>query len=82
MNQDRLIQYHEQQLINHYHVEKERQKTNRFIALLIAITLISMFFIYGFFIVPVAEETMSADHGSQIVESSNIGGDNINGLQN
>lgn len=82
MNQDRLIEYHEQQLINHYHVEKERQKTNRFIALLIAITLISMFFIYGFFIVPVAEETMSADHGSQIMESSNIRGDNINGLQN
>lgn len=82
MNQDRLIKYHEQQLINNYHVEKERQKTNRFIALLIAITLISLFFIYGFFIVPVAEETMTADHGSQIVESSDIGGNNINGLQN
>lgn len=82
MNQDRLIEYHEQQLINHYHVEKERQKTNRFIALLIAITLISLFFIYGFFIVPVVEETMTADHGGKIVESSNIGGDNINGLQN
>lgn len=82
MNQDRLIEYHEQQLINHYHVEKERQKTNRFIALLIAITLISLFFIYGFFIVPSEEESYTVDNGSQIVSESTIGRDNTNGGKN
>lgn len=70
MNQDRLIEYHEQQLINHYHVEKERQKTNRFTALLIAITLISLFFIYGFFIVP--GKDISVDGNSKAVIDTNI----------
>ena len=82
MNQDRLIEYHEQQLINHYHVEKERQKTNRFIALLIAITLISVFFIHSFFVVPVEEEHYSVDNGSQIVSESTIWRDNTNGSKN
>ena len=81
MNQDRILEFYEQISISNYHAEKERQKTNRFIALLVAITLISIFFIHAFFIVPVEEETLTADHGSQIVESSNIGGNNINGLQ-
>lgn len=70
MNQDRLIEYHEQQLINHYHVEKERQKTNRFIALLIAITLISLFFIYGFFVLP--SEELTVDGNSKAVMQSTL----------
>lgn len=82
MNPERLSEYCEQQLINNYHIEKERQKTNRFIALLIAVTLISVFFIHAFFVVPVEEEHYSVDNGGQIVSASTIGGDNINGLQN
>ena len=76
MNPERLSEYCEQYLINNYHMEKERQKTNRFIALLIAITLISLFFIYAFFVVPTEELTVDGnskavmqstlDHGSEI----------------
>ena len=78
---ERQLQYFEQLAISRYKEEKERQRTNRLIAILVAITLISIFFIHAFFVVPVEEETLTADHGSQIVEASNIGGDNINGLQ-
>lgn len=44
------------------------------ITLLLCITFIACAYMY--FVVPVEEETFTADHGSQIVESSHIGGDN------
>ena len=44
------------------------------ITLLLCITLIAC--VYMYFVVPVEEETFTADHGSQIVESSHIGGNN------
>lgn len=81
MNKDRALEFYEQISLTNYQAEKERQKTNRFIALLIAITLISVFFIHSFFVVPVEEEHYSVDNGGQIVSASTIVGDNTNGLQ-
>lgn len=46
-------------------------------ALLLCTTLIACAYMY--FVVPVEEETLTADNGSQIVEASSIGRDNING---
>lgn len=47
------------------------------IILMLCLTLIAC--VYMYFVVPVEEATLSADNGSQIVESSSIGRDNING---
>lgn len=47
------------------------------ITLLLCATLIACAYMY--FVVPVEEETLTADNGSQIVEASSIGRDNING---
>jgi len=47
------------------------------ITLLLCIALIACCYMY--FVVPVEEEIMTADNGSQIIEASRIGGDNVNG---
>lgn len=47
------------------------------ITLLVCIALIACAYMY--FVVPVEEEVLTADNGSQIVEASSIGRDNING---
>lgn len=44
------------------------------ITLLLCITLIACAYMY--FVVPAEEEILTADNGSQIVESSRIGGNN------
>lgn len=80
MNPERLAEYCEEQLINNYHIEKERQKTNRFIALLIAITLISVSFLYMYYVVPSEEEIAMANDHSQVVAHSTVGGNNTNGM--
>lgn len=63
-----------------YEYAKELQKTLRWaiLSILTAITIISCCYMY--YVVPVEEETSYADNGSQIVQSSVIGGNN--GLQN
>ena len=62
-----------------YEHAKELQKTLRWAILgfLTAITIIACSYMY--WVVPVEEEVLTADNGSQIVSSSTIGGDN--GLQ-
>lgn len=79
MNKDKMIEY---MLIN----EKARYEaikalTASFkhicITLIICLTIIAGLYIY--FVVPVEEEVLTADNGSQIVEASSIGRDNING---
>ena len=57
-----------------YQNTKERQKTLRWAILAILAAVI----VYMLFVVPVEEETLSADNGSQIIEASSIGRDNIN----
>ena len=47
------------------------------ITIMICLTLIACAYMY--FVVPVEEETIYADHGTQIVSESLIGGDNTNG---
>ena len=47
------------------------------ITLLLCATLIACAYMY--FVVPVEEEVLTADNGSQIVEASSNGRDNING---
>ena len=62
-----------------YEYAKELQKTLRWAILgfLAAITIIACSYMY--WVVPVEEEVLTADNGSQIVSSSTIGGNN--GLQ-
>lgn len=76
MNKDRVIEY---MLVN----EKARYEAIKalagsfkhiFITLIICITLAACFYMY--FVVPVEEENLTADNGSQIIESSAIGRDN------
>lgn len=76
ITKDKLIEYH---LAN----EKARYEAIKaitvsfkhiFVSLIICLTLIICFYMY--FVVPVEEEVYTADHGSQIVESSTIGGNN------
>lgn len=79
IKQDKMIEY---MLAN----EKARYEAFRalsvafkhiVITLLLCITLIACAYMY--FVVPVEEETLTADNGSQIVEASSIGRNNING---
>ena len=76
MTKDEIIKY---QLIN----EKARYEAIKalsvafkhiVITLLLCITAIACMYMY--FVVPAEEETLTADHGSKIVESSHIGGNN------
>ena len=76
ISKDKIIEY---TLIN----EKARYEAFRaltvavkhiIITLLLCITLIA--YAYMYFVVPVEEEVLTADNGSQIVESSHIGGNN------
>ena len=76
MDKDTLVEYH---LAN----EKARYEAiraitvafrNICITILLCITVLACAYMY--FVVPVEEETFTADHGSQIVESSHIGGNN------
>lgn len=62
-----------------YEYAKELQKTLRWaiLAILACITICSCCYMY--YVVPVEEEVLTADNGSQIVSSSTIGGNN--GLQ-
>lgn len=79
ISKDKIIEY---QLIN----EKARYEAFKalsvafkhiVITLLLCITLIACAYMY--FVVPVEEVEVVADHGTQIVAESNIGRDNING---
>lgn len=76
ISKDKIIEY---TLIN----EKARYEAfkaltvavrNIVITLLLCVTLIACAYMY--FVVPVEEEILTADNGSQIVESSHIGGNN------
>lgn len=59
-----------------YEYAKELQKTLRWaiLAILACITICSCCYMY--YVVPVEEEVLTADRGSQIVQSSSIGGNN------
>ena len=79
IEQDKMIEY---MLAN----EKARYEAFRalsvafkhiVITLLLCVTIIVCCYMY--FVVPVEEETLTADNGSQIVEASSIGGNNTNG---
>ena len=79
INKDKVIEY---MLVN----EKARYEAIKalagsikqiFITLIICITLAACFYMY--FVVPVEDETLTADNGSQIIEGSSIGRDNNNG---
>jgi hypothetical protein len=79
IKQEKIIEY---MLIN----EKARYEAIRaitacfkhiVITLLLCITVIACCYMY--FVVPVEEETIWANNGTQIVSESSIGGDNTNG---
>lgn len=79
ISKDKIIEY---QLIN----EKARYDSIKalsvafkhiVITLLLCITATACMYMY--FVVPVEEETITADHGTQIVAGSTIGGNNTNG---
>lgn len=79
ISKDKIIEY---QLIN----EKARYEAIKAVSvafkhicitLLLCLTLIACCYMY--FVVPVEEETIWADNGTQIVSESSIGGDNKNG---
>lgn len=76
ISKDKIIEY---QLIN----EKARYEAIKAITACFKSIVITLFLCitvivccYMYFVVPVEEEVLTADHGSQIVESSHIGGNN------
>lgn len=79
MDNDKIIAYLLENERKRYEHAKEFQKTLRwcFMTLILCITIIACSYMY--FVVPVEEEVLTADNGSQIVQSSSIMGDNTNG---
>lgn len=76
MTKDQITEYLLKNESLRYSYAKELQKTIRhsIIAVIASLTILAGLYIY--FVVPVEEETFTADHGSQIVESSHIEGNN------
>ena len=76
MDNDKIIAYLLENERKRYEHAKEFQKTIRwcFIMFLLCVTIIACSYMY--FVVPVEEEVLTADNGSQIVQSSSIGGNN------
>lgn len=76
MTKDEIIKY---QLINEkarYEAFKALSVAFKHIVITLLLCITAMACMYMYFVVPVEEETLTADHGSQIVESSHIGGNN------
>ena len=80
MDNKQIVAYLLENERKRYEYAKEFQKTLRWAILgfLAAITIIACSYMY--FVVPVEDDTTFADNGSQIVQSSTVGGNN--GLQN
>lgn len=80
MNKDKVLEYMLANEKARYDANKELYKTIRsiIITVIVCLTISVCFFMY--FVVPVEEEVMTADNGSQIVSESIIGKDNTNGL--
>ena len=78
MDNKTIISYLLENERKRYEYAKELQKTLRWaiLSVLTAITIIACCYMY--YVVPVEEETSYADNGSQIVQSSIIGGNNGN----
>jgi hypothetical protein len=76
ISKDKIVEY---MLINEkarYDAFKAFSTTFKHICITILICITIVACVYMYFVVPVEEETFTADHGSQIVESSHIGGNN------
>ena len=76
ISKDKIIEY---QLINEkarYEAIKALAVSFKHICITVLLCLTIVVCAYMYFVVPVEEETFTADHGSQIVESSHIGGNN------
>ena len=80
MENDKIIAYLLENERKRYEHAKEFQKTIRWIGSLFILCATIIACCYMYFVVPVEEDISYADNGSQIVQSSTIGGDN--GLQN
>jgi len=80
MDNKQIVAYLLENERKRYEYAKELQKTLRWaiLGLLASITIIVSMYIY--FVVPVEDDISYADNGSQIVQSSSVGGNN--GLQN
>ena len=79
MTKDEIIKY---QLINEkarYEAIKALSVAFKHIVITLLLCITAMVCMYMYFVVPVEEEVLTADNGSQIVEASSIGRDNING---
>ena len=76
MDKDTLIEYHLANEKARYEAIKAITVAFRNICITILLCITALACAYMYFVVPVEEETFTADHGSQIVESSHIGGNN------
>ena len=76
MDKDTLIEYHLANEKARYEAIKAITVAFRNICITLLLCITVLVCAYMYFVVPVEEETFTADHGSQIVESSHIGGNN------
>lgn len=76
MENDKIIAYLLENERKRYEHAKEFQKTIRwcFIMFFLCVTIIACSYMY--FVVPVEEDTMVVTNGSQMIDSSSIGGNN------
>jgi len=76
MDNNQMMLYMLENERKRYECAKELQKTLRWaiLSVLASITLIACSYMY--FVVPVEEDTMVVTNGSQMIDSSSIGGNN------
>lgn len=79
MTKDQITEYLLKNESLRYSYAKELQKTIRHSIIAVIASLTILAGLYMYFVVPVEEETITADHGTQIVAGSTIGGNNTNG---
>lgn len=83
-NNERIVYFEQKERMQYEH-SKDIQKTLRWAILSVlgafstlAICITAILCCYMYYVVPVEEEISHADNGSQIIQSSTIGGNNGN----
>lgn len=76
MENDKIIAYLLENERKRYEHAKEFQKTVRWLGIMFILCITIIACSYMYFVVPVEEDTMVVTNGSQMIDSSSIGGNN------
>jgi len=76
INKDKMIEYMLANEKARYEAIKAITKCVKHICIALIVSLALVACCYMYFVVPVEEDTITADNGSQVISSSTIGGNN------